>query len=263
MAESNRISNLQSRIARIAPTPRVAAAARVSLGAAIDARIGGGLARGRLHEIVAADAQDAAAAAGFAAMVARRVGGPLVWLRLAGGEGERGGGLYPPGLVEVGIDPANVLAVLAEDAEGLLRAAGDVARCAAVGVAVVELWRDPKRIDLTVGRRLMLAAEGSGTTPLLLRIATEPIPSAAQTRWGVRAAPSTPLAADAPGVPALTLELLRQRGGPAGFAWRVEWDRDVAKFRTEFGTEFRTPLPGAVAAVPDGGPLADRLRAVG
>ena len=261
VAESNRISNLQRRIARIVPVARAERADRVSLGPAIDARIGGGLARGRLHEVVAADGADAAAAAGFAAMLARRIAidgrHPLVWLRLA----DAHGALYPPGLAEVGIDPARVLLVLAPDAEALLRAAGDVVRCSAVGTAVVELWRDPRRIDLTDGRRLMLAAEASGTTPVLLRIAVEPIPCAAQTRWAVCAAPSTPLAADAPGGPALTLELLRQRGGPAGFAWRVEWDRDQTEFRAQFRSA--APLPGAVAAVPDGGSLAPRIHAVG
>lgn len=250
MADSQpRIAALQRRIARLSRARDAPVPERVATGlAAVDARIGGGLARGCVHEIVAADAGDAAAGTGLAAMLARRFGGALVWLRVGGGAT----GLYPPGLREVGIDPDAVLLVLTADAADLLRAAGEVARCSAVSVAVVELWRDPGRIDLTASRRLALAAEGSGTTPLLLRIAADPVPSAAQTRWGVQAAPSTPLAADAPGMPAFDLELLRQRGGPSGWHWRVEWDRDEAIFRT--------PLSGDLAAVSGGGPAGDRVR---
>lgn len=263
MADSPpRIAALQRRIARLSQPRAVAEPGRTALGVdAIDRRIGGGLARGRLHEIVAAQAEDAAAGTGFAAMLARRIADTgqraLVWLRV----GDEGGVLYPPGLSEVGIDPDSVLLVLVPDAEALLRAAGEVVRCAAVGAAVIELWRAPRRVDLTASRRLALAAEGSGATPLLLRIAAEPVPSAARTRWGVSAAPSSPLPGDAssaPGMPALDLELLRQRGGPAGWRWRVEWDRERAEFRPAGAA-----LPGDLAAVPDGGSLGERVRASG
>lgn len=260
MADSPpRIAALQRRIARLSQPRPARDNGHAALGlAAIDERIGGGLQRGQLHELVAGEAADAAAGAGFAAMLAVRLGGPLVWLRIGG----VAGALYPPGLCEIGIDPGEVLLVLAADAPDLLRAAGEVARCAAVGVAVIELWHDPKRIDLTVSRRLALAAESSGTTPLLLRIAADPVPSAARTRWGVRAAPSTPLAdggAGAPGMPALDLELLRRRGGPAGWRWRVEWNRDAGAFKPGYGAS----LSGDLAAVPDGGSLADGRRAAG
>lgn len=247
MADSQpRIAALQRRIARLSQPRDRPVAGRVAIGLeAIDARIGGGLVRGCLHEVVASEADDAAAGAGFASMLGRRIGGAIVWLRVGKGDA----GLYPPGLSEVGVDPDSVLLVLTADAADLLRAAGEVTRCSAVGVAVIELWGDPGRIDLTASRRLALAAEGSGVTPLLLRIAADPVPSAARTRWGVRAAPSTPLAADAPGMPALDLELLRQRGGPAGWCWRVEWDRDEAIFRTQ--------VSGDLAAVSGGGSAGD------
>lgn len=253
---SARIVALQRRIARLSRPRVVVDAGTVPTGdPAIDSRIGGGLARGQLHEVFATDARDAAAGAGFAAMLSQRIGGALVWLRI--GDADRCGGamLYPPGLREVGIDPESVLLVLTPDAESLLRAAGEVVRCSAVGAAVIELWRDPQRIDLTASRRLVLAAEASGVTPLLLRIAAEPAPSAAQTRWGVRAAPSSPLPGDptgAPGLPAFEIELLRQRGGPAGWRWRVEWDRD----RVSFGQGAGSPLPGDLAAISDGGPAS-------
>jgi protein ImuA len=246
MPESpHRLAALRRRIDQLTQFCGNAAYARVPLGHdAVDAVLGGGLARGKLHEIVAAEADDAACATGFAAMLARRLGGALVWLRVDG----TGGVLHAPGLNEIGLDPGVVLSVSTPDPPTLLRAAGDVMRCGAVGVVVIELWREPKRIDLTVSRQLILAAEISGTTALLLRIAADPVPNAAQTRWSVCAAPSSPLAANAPGLPALDIELLRQRGGPSGARWRLEWDRDQ--------TCFRDPaLPSAVVSFPARRPL--------
>ncbi|MEO6093977.1 MAG: hypothetical protein ABIT04_13010 [Novosphingobium sp.] len=210
--------------------------------AGIDRALGGGLARGRLHEVFAIDAAAAASATGFAAMLARRLdgegdGGPedrqrggIVWLREEWAE-RQSGRLYPPGLVEIGLDPARLILGVLPDPLALLRAAADVVRCAGVAAAVIELWRAPRILDLTATRRLALAAEASGVTALLLRIAAEPMPSVARTRWAVRPAPSTPLEANAPGSPLLEVELLRQRGRSELGVWRVEWNREQASFR--------------------------------
>lgn len=223
----------------------------VPLGyAGLDAALGGGLARGRLHEVFAAEAGENASAAGFVAMLACLVSSgnaPLFWLReeAAG----RQGFLHAPGLNEIGVDPARMVLVVLPDPVALLRAAVDVVRCAAVGAAVIELWRRPRALDLTASRRLALAAEASGVTPLLLRIEAEPGPSAAQTRWSVSAAPSVALEAGAPGKPAFTAELLRQRGRPDGGCWHLEWDRDRACFDA-------APLSGAMVPPAAGGSLA-------
>src|SRR3546814_11674827 len=80
-------------------------------------------------------------------------------------------------------------------------------------------------LDLTASRRLALAAEKSGTTLLLLRTGADPVPSAAQTRWSVASAPSRAFAANAPGTPTFDITLLRQRSGPSGTSWRLEWNR--------------------------------------
>lgn len=236
------LASLRRRIARLEQSRPPLAVSRAPTGhSAIDAALGGGLALGRLHEAFAAEPEDGAAATGFAALVACLAGrgGPVVWLREA--EVQARARLHGPGLAELGLDPARLVLGVPAAPLDLLRAAADVVRCPAVAVAVIELWRSPRPLDLTASRRLAMAAETSGVTALLLRIAAEPAPSAAQTRWRIAAAPSAALDADAPGPPAFELELMRQRSGPEGLRWQVEWNRDSRTLAPA-----ATPLLGAV-----------------
>lgn len=225
--------------------------------AGIDAAIGGGIAQARLHEVFAASAEDSGSAAGFAAMLSAQIarpGGTIFWLREQSAE-RRGGCLHAAGLAELGIDPARVILGVIDDALALLRLAAEVVRCPDIDVAVIELWRMPRPLDLTATRRLAVAAAGSGVTALLLRSDAEPSPSAAHSRWSVASAAATPLEAQAPGHPTLSLDLLRLRGGSAGATWLVEWDREQAVFR-------EPALSGAVVPLSFGRSLAtDRRRA--
>lgn len=243
-------------LAAITQSERTEAVARLATGhAALDAALGGGLARRRLHELFAPDAGDAASAAGFATMLALRAleetpDVPLLWLR-AGSAVRQGGRLHAPGLAELGGDPARLLLAEAPDPVALLRCANDAARCPGLAAAVVETWGPLPALDLTASRRLALAARETGITLLLLRLGAEPVPSAAETRWRIAAAASTALDAGAPGLPAIEIELLRWRSGPAGMRRRMEWDRDVRCFR-------EPALPGAVVPFPVRRAAADR-----
>lgn len=227
--ESPILPALRKRLSRHEPA---APPARFTLGVApLDAALGGGLAQARLHEIWPAKAEDAASAAGFALMLALRGrgSGPILWITEDKGE-QRCGPIYPPGLAELGIDPARILFVRAPDEKALLRAAGDVVRSPAAGVAVIAPAGSAPLLDLTATRRLTLFAERSGVTAILLRSADPSAPSAATTRWQVAASPSVALEANAPGHPAFAVDLLRQRGGAPSFGWRLEWDRDRTRF---------------------------------
>ena len=241
---------LRGRIARIERQRPVDAPALASLGLAdVDAALGGGLARGRLHELFAAEREDASGAAGFATMLACLMlpaGAPVLWLRQEEAE-RQDGRLHAPGLAEIGLDPARLVLAVLPDPVTLLRCAADVVRCAEVGAVVIELWRNPRALDLTASRRLAVAAEASGVTALMLRAQAEPSPSAAQTRWSVRAAASTALEAQAPGHTVLDIELLRQRGRPSGGRWLLEWDREESRFTEPAAS-------GAVAAAAERGP---------
>jgi protein ImuA len=223
---------------------------------ALDASLGGGLARGKVHELFGAEEDDSSACAAFAILLALLAGGggaPLLWLRTDAAQ-RRGGAPYGPGLVDLGVDPVRLLVATMPDDAMLLRAAADALRCAALGAIVVECWGNPRILDLTASRRLTLAAEARGVTALLLRLNAQPGPSAAETRWCVAAAPSTPLPADAPGRSAFDLTLLRRRSGPDGLRWHLEWNRDRCCFEEAGGPA----LPGAVVPVPADGPAADR-----
>lgn len=197
----------------------------------IDAALNGGLARGRLHELFA-DEEDASSGAGVAALFSLLAGEgrPCLWLRTEAMQ-KRAGKIHASGLAELGIDPASVLLVLAPDEAALLHAAAEAARCTGLGAVMVEGWGAMRGLDLTASRRLMLAAEASGVTLFLLRIAADPVPGAADTRWQVSTAPSIALEADAPSASLFQIELLRRRAGPPAGPWRMEWDRDRLCFR--------------------------------
>ena len=57
---------------------------------------------------------------------------------------------------------------------------------------VLELWGENRQFDLVASRKLTLAAQSSGVTGLMLRMAAQPLPSTAETRWMLRAAHSPP-----------------------------------------------------------------------
>jgi protein ImuA len=199
---------------------------------ALDARLGGGLARGALHEFYAAAVEDSSAAAAFAVALALRdtlSGRPVVWVRESQCA-SRAGHLYAAGLVELGFDPDDLVLIDAPDTRAVLRAAADIVKCGEVGAVVVEPWGKAPLLDLTASRRLSMAAAVSGVLTLMLRVDAQPVPSAAQTRWQVAAAPSSLLAANAPGNPAFDIALLRHRGGISGFETRLEWNRDTKCF---------------------------------
>jgi protein ImuA len=230
------LAALRQHIASLEGVPAPETHVRMATGhAAFDDMLDGGLARGRTHELFGA-VEEEGAAAGLALIWARLIAGdaPLLWLRTTGAN--RIGGLaYGPGLAALGVDPGRVLlGVMADDAM-LLKAAVDALRCAALGALVVELHGRAPLLDLTASRRLALAAEASGVTALMLRLGGDPVPSAAETRWQVAAAPSVPLPGNGPGMSAFDLRLLRRRSGPDGMRWRLIWDNMRGQFDEDSG----------------------------
>ena len=262
----------------------------VSFGArVVDEALHGGLARGALHEIIATGTSDAAAATGFALGLACRAAGkkPIVWVRQDVLDTELG---QPNarGLAELGLDPRRIILVRAHDATGGLRAAGEAARCGAIGAVVIAPWGDPRVLDLTASRRLSLATAKSGVTAFMLRVCARVSPSSAVTRWEVQPRPSEALAATAhcdpavltvaakakhgahcdsapglalqrcasrhaPGFPVFAVTLKRHRGGVAERQWLVEWNRDQRCFEDRSTADER-PVSRRVVPPPRGQP---------
>ena len=230
------LASLRARIGRIgcgasAERPREA----LPLGVpAIDAVLpGGGLPRGCLHEIVAAD--PSAAASGFAAVLLARLAGDggAVWCRRD--PGRHGANLYAPGLAAFGLDLRRLLVVRTRRDTDVLWAMEEGLRGGAVAAVLGEVAAAPP----IAMRRLQLAAETSGTTGLLLRPFGAAGAGSATSRWRVASAPSEPLTLPLRGslplppgegwgegahLPAVRwrAELLRCRAAaPAG--WLLDW----------------------------------------
>src|SRR5665647_933874 len=231
-ARTNTLASLRGSIERIESHGDPYAPRRVALGhAEADATLQGGLALGAMHEVFADSGRQSATATGFVAGLAGRVAArrPLVWIRQDFTEIEAGA-LSMSGLAELGLDPRFLVAVRAADVEAALRTAADALACDALGVVVLEVWGETRQLDLVASRKLTLAAQASGVTGLLLRMAAEPQPSTAETRWIVRAAHSPPAALwSAWGAPVFDAQLVRNRHGPVG-RWIMEWKCDAVSY---------------------------------
>lgn len=196
----------------------------------MDAALGGGLGLAACHEIYGAGTGAGATAFALMLALANPRPGPILWVSDGwDGNSRDGGRLHGAGLAELGGDPGRLWLVAAGGVVPMLRAAGEAQRCGALACVVIESHGEAKAIDLTVTRRLQLAAAALGVFTLLLR-AGPPKPSAALTRWQARAAPARRLVANVPGPPRLALTLERQRGGPADLNLELEWDRDRRRF---------------------------------
>lgn len=189
---------------------------------------GGGLRLGGIHEVVGDES-----ATGFCAALLARVGGAeagsntpaegatprgafrrsaLLWLA-------RGDDLYAPGLVRYGIGPGQLLVVSGlRRADDMLWAMEEALRCRAVGGVVAEIGQ----IGLSAGRRLMLAAEGTGVLGLVLsrRDRGRGRVGVAVSRWRVTAVPGG-VGADKAGLPG-QMSNGRRQPETDGIRWRVE-----------------------------------------
>ncbi len=141
-----------------------------------DAALQGGLALAAVHEVFA-EGHQSGAATGFIAGLAARLTPrrPLVWVRQDFSELESGA-LSMSGFRELGLDPRLLVTVRAADAEAALRAAADALACDALGGVVLEVWGAARQLDLVASRKLTLAAQASGVTALLLRVAASHSP---------------------------------------------------------------------------------------
>ncbi|MGY6646637.1 MAG: ImuA family protein [Salinarimonas sp.] len=209
---------------------------------AVDAVLGGGLARGAVHEILAEEAGDCGAAHGFALALALRLnrGGAMLWIQEERARAEDGAP-YPQGLAMMAgkmmagkaFDPARIIMLRTRDARSTLWAMEQGLRCPGLDTVLAEVTGLAGACDLTASRRLVLAAREGGVTGLLVQAGSGArglkIASAARTRWLVGANPSRRGLAGEPGRAVWRLHLARHRGGREG-RWLREWDHEHGRF---------------------------------
>jgi len=262
-ARTNTLATLRGSIERIEAHGDAYTPGRVALGHAdADATLQGGLAVGAMHEVFADTGRQSAAATGFVAGLAGRAAArrPLVWVRQDFTEIESGA-LSMSGLAELGLDPRLLVTVRAADVDTALRTAADAFACDALGAVVLEVWGEARQFDLVASRKLTLAAQASGITGLLLRVAAEPQPSTAETRWIVRAAHSPPIAPwNTWGAPVFDAQLVRNRHGPVG-RWIMEWKCDECLFSKP--AAYPQPVAAAPAHRPHQTPARAQQRRAG
>jgi protein ImuA len=172
---------------------------------------GGGVALGALHEVAGGgnDTIHGAAAALFAAGIAARTGGKVLWCLTCPD-------LFAPALAQAGLVPDRVIYVEAGDEKSVLVCFEEGLRHGGLGAVVAEV----ARLSMTASRRLQLAAESSSTIGIAIRRWRRPAeavdfgqPTASVTRWRVTVLPATPLPVPGVGRARWQLELIRCRAG--------------------------------------------------
>jgi protein ImuA len=209
--------------------------------AAIDDVLGGGLARGALHEIAAPAEAHLAAATGFTLGLLPGSSNVL-WVAEDMARIESGMP-YGPGLDAFKLAPERLLTVAVSRPRDLLWAMEEALRCRAIGAVIGEMRHGA--LDAVAVRRLSLAAADSGALALLAKPGGDA--STAATRWIVGAAPSSHPQTYEFGAPRFAAHLTRNRRGPTG-SWIIEWS----------DTDERFVL--AAPALPVAAPALDRPR---
>jgi protein ImuA len=171
----------------------------------------GGLALGALHEVAggANGAVDAASASLFAAGIAARTGGKVLWCYSQAD-------LFAPALAQAGLTEDRVVFFEARDDDSILGCCEEALRHGGLTAVVGEI----AKLSRTSSQRLQMAAETTGTMAIAVRRWKRQVdardfgnPTAAYTRWRVTETQSVPLPVRGVGRARWLLELMRCRGG--------------------------------------------------
>ena len=246
-ARAERLAALRRAVARLESGSPDAAPAHLSLGLPEIHRHlpGPGLSLGALHEVLAASHGDRPAAFGFvAALAARTLGarrGAAVLVATRRSLADFGQ-VHGAGLRALGVDPGRLLLVETRNDTDALWAMEEALKPDAAPAVVAGAIEG--RLDLTMSRRLNLAAATSGTPLLLLRSPAAAGTSAAATRWRVAAAPAGRDRFGAFAGACWSVALERCRNGRGG-QWLIGWDHVADRFHLAEVVADRAPAEGA------------------
>jgi protein ImuA len=222
---ADELRQLLPRLESIAPNSGV-----LSFGLpALDAYLPqGGLRHGALHEIIPETDTDWAAAFGFVVALLGRLSPGLILLLLPPPIFNR---VHGHGLQALGLDPARLILVKAEEEKHALWAAEEALRSTAPAAVVAAI----ENLVFKTSQRLHLAAGQAGRLLLLLRPAGTEGSSVALTRWRIGTAPA-----------------VRDRFGLiARWRWRARLDRcrngRMGQWLVEFDHAYGFSLAAALA----------------
>ncbi len=221
-----------------------------------DALPGGGLARGRLHEVTSTGGRskrtrlegDVAALGFAAALVGRAAGdeGAVLWCTNQKSL-YHAGGLHGPGLSVFGVDARRLVLIDGADDTQVLWAMEEGLRSGALDAVAGEVGN----LTLAVSRRLQLAAEAGGGLGLLVRVSTKKTAktvTAASTRWEVAVAAGESVESlEGLGAARWDVRLARCRGGSER-RWQVEWNHETHCFAVVAPMAGQPAVPGAAPA---------------
>jgi protein ImuA len=185
-----------------------------------------GLMRHGLHDVAPDSYGDTSAAMGFVLALAikrltlageRR---PLLWCRLRR-EAQEHGALYGHGAEALGLSRQRLLTVTLPKPASMFWTLEEALKSGALAAVIGDA--DETKTDLTITRRLSLAAHAGKAAGLLLFTRQHTGATASMSRWLVKSVPS-PKGSHAVGVgpPAWDVSLTRIRGGKPGH-WTLSW----------------------------------------
>lgn len=189
---------------------------------------------GAVHEFISYQTPNAAATSGFMIALAGRLmqqHGSCLWISTRRT-------LYPPSLMQYGIDAARVICIDLANQKDVLWAVEEALKCQSLSLVVGEL----SEISFNDSRRLQLAVEQSNVTGLLHRYNPRSENTlACAARWKI-----TSLASNHPTLPGVGfsrwhVELSKVRNGRPS-AWDIEWSKQGFQHLSpqEVATEIQT-----------------------
>ena len=246
LAKAARVEALRCDLARLEGAPK-GSSAYLPLGPdEVHAHLPGpGLPCGTLNEIAAEAYGHTPAAFGFAltllALALHARPGPAV-LVLQSRCRMDFGAPYGHGLVQWGLDPGRLVIVETRSIKDALWALEEALR-SPVHLAMVA-GAVAGGLDLTISRRLNLAATPRATPLVLLRGSIPVGTSAAATRWRIASAPAARDPCGTIARPRWTTTLERCRNGRTG-KWLIEWDHVAHRLCVVEGVADRAPVERA------------------
>jgi protein ImuA len=159
------------------------------------------------------------------------------------------------GLSQFGLDLDRLIMVRAASRDDALWATEQALATPEI-TALCAISPSKKLLNLTATRRLLLTAERHKTRCILLRLDGAGA-SAAWSRWSISAAPSQGAEREL-GAPMFAAHLARNRTGPSGLHFNLQWDINRHAFH-DGQSSFTATMDGPLAGAPEERP-ADKDR---